>query len=121
MRDLGRRGGPLKDRLWPRSRVPDPVSYTAVLPIGESSVAFLSGLLAGERAERRTRQGRRALGCYRHAILVLRWFLDGTRVAQRATDNQLSLSTTYRYLHEAIDVLAAAAPSLHGCAAGRPD
>jgi hypothetical protein len=47
-------------------------------------------------------------------VLVLRWFLDGTRVAQLAADNQLSASTTYRYLHEAIDVLAAAAPSLHG-------
>jgi hypothetical protein len=94
--------------------VPDPVSYTAVLPIGESTVAFLSGLLAGERAERRTRKGRRLLGCYRHAVLVLRWFLDGTRVAQLAADNQLSTSTGYRYLHEGIDVLAAAAPSLHG-------
>jgi hypothetical protein len=39
-------------------------------------------------------------------VLVLRWFLDGTRVAQLAADNQLSSSTTYRYLHEAIDVLA---------------
>jgi DDE superfamily endonuclease len=94
--------------------VPDPVSYTAVLPIGEPTVAFLSGLLAGERARRRTRKGRRALGCYRHAVLVLRWFLDGTRVAQLAADNQLSSSSTYRYLHEAIDVLAAAAPTLHG-------
>jgi hypothetical protein len=47
-------------------------------------------------------------------VLVLRWFLDGTRVAQLATDNQLSRSTAYRYLHEGIDVLAAAAPSLHG-------
>jgi hypothetical protein len=90
--------------------VPDPVSYTAVLPIGEPTVAFLSGLLAGERAQRRTRTGRRALGCYRHAVLVLRWFLDGTRIVQLAVDNQLSRSTAYRYLHEAIDVLAAAAP-----------
>jgi hypothetical protein len=87
---------------------------TAVLPIREFTVAFLSGLLAGERAERRTRKGRRALGCYRHAVLVLRWFLDGTRVVQLAADNQLGLSTTYRYLHEAIDLLAAAAPSLPG-------
>src|SRR3954462_13091596 len=104
MRDLGRRGGPLKDRLWPRSRVPDPVSYTATLPIGESTVAFLSGLLAGQRAERRTRKGRRALGCYRHAVLVLRWFLDGTLIALLANYTHLSLSPTYRYLHEAIDV-----------------
>jgi hypothetical protein len=94
--------------------VPDPVSYTAVLPIGESTVAFVSGLLSGERARRGTRRGRRALGCYRQAVLVLRWFLDATRVAQLAVDNQLSGSTAYRYLHEAIEVLAGAAPSLHG-------
>ncbi|MHA6632167.1 HARBI1 family protein [Pseudonocardia sichuanensis] len=85
-----------------------------MLPIGESTVAFVSGLLSGERTRRGTRRGRRALGCYRQAILVLRWFLDGTRVAQLAADNQVSGSTAYRYLHEAIDVLAAAAPSLHG-------
>jgi DDE superfamily endonuclease len=94
--------------------VPDLVTYTAVLPIGESTVAFVSGLLAGEQARRGTRRGRRALGCYRQAIMVLRWFLDATRVAQLALDNQISGSTAYRYLHEAIDVLAAAAPSLHG-------
>jgi hypothetical protein len=47
-------------------------------------------------------------------VLVLRWFLDGTRVAQLAVDNQISLSTGYRYLHEGIDVLAAAAPGLQG-------
>ena len=104
--------------------MPDPVSYTGTLPIGESTVAFLSGLLSGERApghgaERRTRKGRRALGCYRHAVLVLRWFLDGTRVAQLANDNQLSPSTAYRYLHEAIDVLAAASHR-QGAAEPRP-
>jgi hypothetical protein len=75
--------------------VSDPVRYTAALPIGESTVAFLSGLLSGEQVQRGTRKGRRALGCYRHAVLVLRWFLDGTRVAQLAVDKQLSSSTAY--------------------------
>jgi hypothetical protein len=46
--------------------------------------------------------------------MVLRWFLDATRVAQLALDNQVSGSTAYRYLHEAIDGLAAAAPGLRG-------
>ncbi len=103
----------------------DPVAYTAVLPIRQSTVSFVSGLLAAERARRGTRQGRRVLGCYRQAVLVLRWFLDGTRVAQLAVDHTISTSTAYRYLHEAIAVLAAAAPSLHGAllaahAAGHP-
>jgi hypothetical protein len=45
---------------------------------------------------------------------VLRWFLDGTRLAQLAADNRIGTSTAYRYLHEGIDVLAAAAPGLRG-------
>lgn len=94
--------------------MPDPVSYTASLPIGEPTAAFVSGLLDAERRRRRTRRGRRALGSWRHAVLVLRWFLDATRVGQLAADNQISSSTAYRYLHEGIDVLAAAAPGLHG-------
>ena len=92
----------------------DPVTYTAVLPIGEHTAVRLAQLLAGEQRKRRTRRGRRALGPWRQAVLVLRWFLDGTRVAQLAVDNQISLSTGYRYLHEGIDVLAAAAPGLQG-------
>lgn len=92
----------------------DSVSFIASLPIGESTVVFVSGLLDAERRRRRTRRGRRALGSWSHAVLVLRWFLDATRVAQLASDNRISGSTAYRYLHEGIDVLAAAAPGLHG-------
>jgi hypothetical protein len=52
------------------------------------------------------------LGCYRQAILVLRWLLDGTRITQLAADNQVSRSTGYTYLHEGLTVLAAHAPGL---------
>src|SRR5688500_18828420 len=94
--------------------VSDPVTYTAVLAVAEETVQFVSGLLAAERRRRGTRGRRRALGCYRQAVLVLRWFLDGTRLAQLAADNRIGSSTAYRYLHEGIDVLAAAAPGLRG-------
>src|SRR3954470_8354087 len=94
--------------------VSDPVTYTAVLPASEETVLFVSGLLAVERRRRGTRGRRRALGCYRQAVLVLRWFLDGTRLAQLAGDNRIGRSTAYRYLHEGIDVLAAPAPGLRG-------
>ena len=102
-----------------------PVTYTAVLPVDEETVLFVSGLLAAEQRRRRTRAGRRALGCYRHAVLILRWFCDGTRLAELAADNRIGRSTAYRYLHEGIDVLAAAAPGLRGAllaarAAGHP-
>jgi hypothetical protein len=94
--------------------VSDPVTYTAVLPVDEDSVQFVSALLAADRRRRRIRPKRRALGCYRQAVLVLRWFLDGTRLAQLAADNDIGRSTAYRYLHEGIDVLADRAPGLRG-------
>ncbi len=98
----------------------DPVTYTAVLPVAEETVQFVSGLLAAER-RRRARGRRRALGCYRQAVLVLRWFLDGTRLAQLAADHRIARSTAYRYLHEGIAYLhegiAARAAAAPGCAA----
>jgi hypothetical protein len=89
------------------------VTYTAVLPVRDRTVVFLTGLLDTERRRRGTRTGRRALTSFQQAVLVLRWFLDGTRVTQLATDNKIGKSTAYAYLHEAIDVLAARAPSLN--------
>src|SRR3954449_5603994 len=103
------------DRLPTRGpAVSDPVTYTAVLSVAEETVQFVSGLLAAERRRRGTRGRRRALGCYRQAVLVLRWFLDRTRLAQLACDNRIGRSTAYRYLHEGIDALAVAAPGLRG-------
>jgi len=88
------------------------VTYTATLPVREETVVFLTGLLAAERARRGTRAGARSLSCHDQAVLILRWFLDNTRLAQLAIDNKVSGSTAYDYLHEGIDVLAAQAPSL---------
>ena len=89
------------------------ITYSAILDVPRELAWYLAGLLNDERYWRRTRRGRRALTCYRQAVLVLRWFLDATRVNRLARDNQISLSTAYRYLHEGIDVLAWAAPDLH--------
>jgi hypothetical protein len=94
--------------------VPDPVTYTGVLSIGEPTAVRLAQLLGAHRQARGTRKGRRALGPWRQAVLVLRWFLDATRIAQLAIDNGISSSTAYRYLHEGIDVLAAVAPGAAG-------
>lgn len=52
------------------------------------------------------------MGCFKQAVMVLRWFLDGTRLKQLTRDNNIGRSTTYRLLHEGIDVLAAQAPDL---------
>jgi hypothetical protein len=88
------------------------VTYTATLPVRDQTVLFLSSLLHAERIRRGTRTGTRALGCFKQAVLILRWFLDGSRLAQLAADNAIGKSTAYDYLHEGITVLAARAPSL---------
>jgi len=90
------------------------VAYRAVLPARLGTVVFVSRLLSGERQRRGTRARTRKLGCFTQAVLILRWFLDGTRLSQLATDNKISKSTAYDYLHEGIDALAGQAPSLSG-------
>jgi hypothetical protein len=88
------------------------VSYTATLPVRERTVLYLSSLLHAERVRRGTRKDRRVLTPFKQAVLILRWFLDNTRVAQLAVDNAIGKSTVYDYLDEGFEVLAAQAPSL---------
>ena len=89
------------------------VTYVATLTAREQTVLRVSSLLHAGRRRRGTRAGTRLLSCYDHAVLVIRWLLDGTRVTQLATDNQIGRTTCYDNLHEALDVLAAQAPALH--------
>ena len=91
----------------------DPIVFSATLSASRETVYFLARLLHQRRIVVGTRRGTRALGPFKQAVLVLRWFLDATRVAQLATDNRISLSTAYTRLHEGIDVLAALAPHTH--------
>ena len=93
--------------------MPTSVTYSATLQVRRETVLFLAALLHAERRRRGTRRGRRALGCHAQAVLILRWFLDGTRIAQLAIDHGIGRKTAYRYLHEGIDLLAAHAPDLH--------
>lgn len=90
------------------------VTYTAVLEISEDSVLLLSELLHAERRRRGTRKGRRALGTYKQAVLVLRWLLNDTRMSALARDNAIAVSTAYAYRDEGIAVLAARRPCVHG-------
>lgn len=91
----------------------DAIVFSATLPVSRETVYFLARLLHQRRIDVGTRRGTRALGPFKQAVLVLRWFLDATRVAQLAADNHVSLSTAYTRLHEGIDVLAALAPDVH--------
>jgi hypothetical protein len=90
------------------------ITYEAVLDVSEDSARFLSTLLHAERVRRGTRKGTPALGTYKQAVLVLRWFLDDTRMSGLARDNAIASSTAYAYRDEGIAVLAVRKPSLHG-------
>lgn len=92
--------------------MPTSVTYTAVLTVRQETVLFVSALLHRERQQRGTRTGTRVLTCFAQAVLIIRWFIDGTRVKQLAGDNAISKSTCYDYLHEGINLLAAQAPGL---------
>lgn len=86
----------------------------AVLDVSEDGVLFVSGLLHAEWVRRGTRKGTRALGTYKQAVLVWRWFLDDARMPGLARGNDIGLSTADDYRDEGIAVLAARRPSLHG-------
>jgi hypothetical protein len=89
------------------------ITYTTTLNVRRETAQYLAVLLHRRRIETRTRRGRRALGVFAQAVMVLRWFVDGTRMPQLAADNTIGLATAYRYLHEGLAVLAAQAPTLH--------
>jgi hypothetical protein len=44
--------------------------------------------------------------------MALRWFKEATDLRILARDARVSIATAYRYLHEAIDVIADQAPDL---------
>jgi hypothetical protein len=88
------------------------ITYTAVLNVRRATAEHLARLLRGHREQLGTRKGTRALGVFKQAVLVLRWFVDGTRLVQLARDNGISVPTAYRYLHEGLTVLADHAPDL---------
>jgi len=71
-----------------------------VLDVRRATAEHLAKLLREHRGRLGTRKGTRALSVFKQAVLVLRWFVDDTRLAQLARDNGISTPTAYRYLHE---------------------
>lgn len=89
------------------------VTYVATLDVPRHVVEFVARLLAAHRRALGTPKGSRALGPFRQAVMVLRWFRERGCVHCLARDAGISQATGYRYLHEGIDVLAAQAPDIH--------
>lgn len=89
------------------------ITYRATLDVPRELVHHLSKLLGAERRRLGTRKGTRALTCFQQAIMALRWFRDRTDRTALGRDHRVSRATAYRYIDEAIDVLADQAPDLH--------
>jgi hypothetical protein len=88
------------------------ITYRATLDVPDGLVLFLARLLAAERRRRGTPARSRKLTPRQQAVLALRWFRDRTRKEALARDHGVSRATAYRYVDEAVDVLAAQAPGL---------
>ena len=73
---------------------------------------FVSRLLAEHRREIGTRDGTRALTCWKQAVFALAWFRDRPDIRRLGQGSGISQATAYRYKDEAAGVLAAKAPTL---------
>ncbi|MGH4019760.1 MAG: hypothetical protein ACRDT0_11095 [Pseudonocardiaceae bacterium] len=89
------------------------IAYPAMLDVPTELAEFLAGLLAAERVARGTRTGSRALSYTDQAVFALVWFRESRDIPLIGKGLGISQATAYRYLDEAIGVLAARAPDLH--------
>ena len=86
--------------------------YRATPDVPESTARAISGWLAAHRKAHDLRPAQRAATPWVQAVLVLRWLINATDLKTLARDGSISLATAYRYLHEALEVIAQHCPSL---------
>jgi hypothetical protein len=84
--------------------------YPSAVDLSCRTLQRLAGLLAGHR--RRIGSRRRRLTCGRQALLVLAHLRCGDTYARLAAGFRIGIATVYRYIREAVDLLAPLAPTL---------
>ncbi|MEU7318828.1 transposase family protein [Streptomyces sp. NPDC007083] len=84
--------------------------YPSGIDLSSRALQHLSGLLAGHRRQIGSRW--RRLTCGRQALLVLAHLRCGDTYARLAAGFRVGIATVYRYIREAVDLLAARAPTL---------
>jgi hypothetical protein len=89
------------------------ITYSAKLDVPRELVRHVAGLLRTQRRQVGTRRGVRKLTCFYQALLVLVWFRKGEDKATLGAGFGVSRATAYRYVAEAVTVLAAQTPTLH--------
>lgn len=88
------------------------ITYRASLDVPAETLITVARWIAAHRRRVDARPWQRAATAFAQAIMVLRWMKQATDVRVLARDAGVSIATAYRYLHEAIDVIAAHAPTL---------
>ncbi len=88
------------------------LSYRVTLDVPFQLAVFVAKLLAEHRRELGTRDGTRALTCWKQAVFALAWFRDRPDIRRLGQGSGISQATAYRYKDEAAGVLAAKAPTL---------
>jgi hypothetical protein len=88
------------------------VSHRASLDVSAPVLKAVTGWVARRRRRPGSRPGQRAGTVHTQVALLLRWLRHRLDLRTLAADAQLSIATAYRYLHEALDVVAAHAPDL---------
>ena len=88
------------------------MSYRATVDVPIATVRTVSGWLTTHRRAHDTSSHQRAATTWGQAVVVLRWLKDGTDVRALARDSGVSQATAYRYLHEALEVIAQRSPDL---------
>jgi hypothetical protein len=86
------------------------VTYPGTLSLSRAHVTRLADLLRGHRTRIGSRW--RKLSPGRQALLVLAHLRNGDTYARLAKGFRVGLATVFRYVREAVDLLAASAPSL---------
>src|SRR4051794_40306174 len=89
------------------------MSHRASLDVPAPVLRTVSGWIARHRRRPGARPWQRAATVHAQVLLALRWLPHRADLHTLARDSQISDATAYRYLHEALDVIASHAPDLH--------
>jgi hypothetical protein len=86
------------------------LSYPAAIPLSTRTLNHLAGLIRQHRGQLRTRWRRLDPG--RQALLALAHLRNGDTYTRLACGFEIGISTAWRYVREAVDLLAATADDL---------
>jgi hypothetical protein len=87
------------------------VSHRASLDVSAAVLKAVTGWIARHRRRPGSRPAQRAGTVHAQVALVLRWLRHRLDLRTLAAEAGLSIATAYRYLHEALDVIASTTSS----------